>query len=87
MHKKYRSHVWKPTVPVFTAHYYQRGHGLGAMLETLRGAIPFLKPVSKSVGKSALAENGYERSKRCNGWEEDWTIVKISSYSRGKEKT
>lgn len=41
-------------LPVFQAPYYQRGHGLGAVLGILRGAIPFLKPVFKSLGKSAL---------------------------------
>ena len=42
-------------IPVFTAPYYQRGHGLGAALGVFRSAVPFLKPMLKSVGKSVLA--------------------------------
>lgn len=43
------------SIPVFTGPYYQRGHGLGAALGILKSAVPFLKPLLKNVGRSALS--------------------------------
>ena len=51
------------SLPVYQAPHYQRGHGIGALLGMIRGAVPFLKnalkPLAKNIGRRIL-ESGVQ---------------------------